>query len=150
MRITNAFWVNTAVNVMNKHYNNMYYNITHCSLVQAPMVSALWTGDPLYYLWCIGQWISLWRSVQCEKELCRCMWMRIDVKLCTNTSNILLSELCRWPARWEEGSRLGTLNLDALQTASWYSPVWLNLRQNQWKIPSGSCTVLISFQTWTL
>ena len=68
MGIANVFWVNTAVNVMNKHYY-----VTHHSLEAATMVSALRTGDPLYHLWYIGQWISPWRSVRGEKELHRCM-----------------------------------------------------------------------------
>ena len=145
----NALWEHTAASVKNKHLNYVWKHVTYRSLAGAPTVSALWIGAPLCFLWCIGQWISLWRSVQDVKELNRCMWMQIDVKLCTNTSNMLLSDFDQWPAKWEGGSQLGMWNWDALQTASWYSPMWLNLQWNQWRIPNSSCRALTFCQART-
>ena len=91
-----VFWVNTAAHAKNEWES---YHGTYHGLAEAPTASVWLTGALLYYLCCIGQWISLWRSVLGEKELHRCTQMQIDVKLCMNISNMLLSDFDRWPAR---------------------------------------------------
>ena len=97
----------------------------HSQTETAPIASAcLKVAPPCQDLGCIEQLTSPEKSVQCEEEVtCSCIRMQNDVKLCTNTLSMLPSDCGRWSAISEGEGQMGVRNSDAVQIASWCSPV---------------------------